>query len=1371
VGNPLLSHLTITGGTSGGIYVGAGSLSLDHVVVRDNSSGNGGGIYVSGGTLTVVNSIISGNSAMGSSGKGGGIYSTGSITITNSTVSGNSARNIGGGIYSIGSSATVSISNSTVSGNTAVAGCGGIYNGTGALTVTSSTISNNSATNSSTLGNAVGGGIGNFGIAIVINSTISGNSVTGTYSEVGGGIYSTSSMTLINSTVTANSTTGTSSGRGGGIYSTGSMTLVNSTVTANSASYSAGGVYLSGNNNFLHNTVIAGNVAANYPQAYGTVRTYSSHNLISYGVGLSGITNGANGNQIGVGTPIDPMLGPLQDNGGPTWTHAPLPGSPLIDAGNDAQALDAKGKPLLVDQRGFVRRFGTVDIGAVESQPLGIPGAYDDGFFGDQDNLVVLDVLDNDTCSDGSPMTAILVTLPAHGVLEGNQDGTWTYTPDAGFWGTDMFSYRAVNGEFQSNTAQVFVSVFSPTSIIVTTADDEVDGDLSPGDISLREAIAMATPGSTIQFSAAMLNQVIKLTYSTTATLAIADVQIIGPGASFLTIDGNSRGTVFRATGGNSLLSHLTVTGGTNSGIIVSGGADLVLDNMVVTGNRSSLYGGGVFNNNGLLTVANSTVSRNSASDGGGVYSTGLSSDTSVLNSTVLGNSASYGGGICGVGAVTVSNSIVSGNTASLLGGGIFGSSTLHVANSTIAGNSAMRWGGGVYTFGGGILLNNSIIAVNTAPGEPDIRGSLAAGSGYNLIGIDPGFVRNPSPGGPDPGDLRLTEFSPAIDMGDTAAVPEGSVGDFDGNPRVVGARVDIGAYEFQHEIVTEREAASIVVTTLADTFDPYDGETSLREALFHAGHDGLDTAVAFDPALAGGTLTLDGQPLYIDHAARVDAKAIGSLVIDGDRRSRVLTVLSAELVELAALIVTGGAAEDGGGIANFGSLTAAGLSVVGNLATGITNGSATVGNVIVGSGGGLYNTGTLTMANSTIAGNANLGTAGSGGGVCIADGTMILTNSIIAANASPSYSNIWGTLDPASSHNLIGGDPGFVRNPSPGGDGVWGTADDDWGDLRLRIDGSAVNAGSNALAVDAQGNPLTVDLDGNPRVSGLIVDIGAYEYQFPRLPGDANGDGTVDADDATILAANWGATHVTLAGDANRDGVVDGQDARILAATWGKAAGANRREGDFDGDGAVGPKDSAILAAHWGRTSLPVGWNEGDFDGDGIVNAIDAAILAAHFGATVMPPGETTPGAPETPSVAETPSTPLPSVGPDVADATPLVGPLPIGAANSARQPIRPAERLVGMGAQPREQLVTQQREQILTQQRAYALRSPEAIDAVIGEEYGPTSVEAMSEETMLFGRHAAWARTITRRTEPSRCDAGDETVLAVDLLLTRRR
>ncbi|HBO44349.1 MAG TPA: hypothetical protein DD670_10540 [Planctomycetaceae bacterium] len=1086
--------------------------NLSGLTITGGTATTGGGIS-SAGTLTVIDAIISGNSATTTSGRGGGVYSTGTLIVTGSSISNNSAGQYGGGICSYGSSATASISNSTISGNTAANYGGGVFS-SGVLTVTGSALSQNSATASSGSG---GGAIANSGTAFVINSTISANS-SGQY--------------------------------GGGIYSSGSsskLTLTNSMVTANSAVGQGGGIYL---NTFstapvLYNSVIAANTGSGNTQVQGNVSSDSSHNFIGLSAGLSGITNGVNGNQIGVGSPIDPMLGPLQDNGGPTWTHAPLPGSPLIDAGNDSKALDAKGNALLADGRGFLRLYGTVDIGAVELQPPGIPVAYDDAFVADQGDAIALDVLANDSCNDGSPMAAVIVEPPARGMLEENPDGTWTYTPDVDFWGMDMCSYRAVNGELHSNTAQVFVSVLSPTSIIVTTADDELDGDLSPDDISLREALAMATSGSTIQFSAAMLNQVTKLTYSTTATLAIADVQIIGPGASFLTIDGNARGTVFQATGGESLLSHITVTGGTSSGIVVNAGVELSLDHMVVNGNRSGSgsSGGGILND-GVLTVANSDISWNATSrHGGGIHSNNGS--LTLTNSTVSNNVAmsdrSVGGGICNFsGAINIVNSTISDNT-------ITGTGALPVVA-----------GGGLYSYSGPVNVTNSIVSHNRVTG------------GYPNSGEGGGI----------------------FNTGGSICVTSSTISGNSAN----------------------RQAGGIFSGGIGST-------TSIT-----------NTIISGNSADEGGGIMNSGSEMAVTNS-----------------------------------VVAGNSARRGGGIADWGAPS---------------------------------NPGVLRIINSTITGNS---AEYQGGGLACYPEGVVMVNSIVAVNTASSYPNVSGSLAAESSHNLIGTDPGFIRNPSPGGDGVWGTADDDFGELRLRIDSPAVNAGSNALAVDAWGNRLTVDLDGNPRISGPSVDIGAYEYQFPRLPGDVDWSGTVDAEDAKILASNWGKSGMT--------------------------------------------------------------WADGDFNGDGRVDAIDAAILAAHFGMTIAPPGETTPSTPEPPSVS------LPSVGPGVADATPLVGPLPNSAANSARQPIRPVERLVGMGAQlvtqPGAQLVAQQREQLLTQQRAYALRSPEeVVDAVLGDEFGP-----MSEETMLFGRRAAWARTITRRTEPSRCDADDETVLAVDLLLARRR
>ena len=86
---------------------------------------------------------------------------------------------------------------------------------------------------------------------------------------------------------------------------------------------------------------------------------------------MTGLSNGVNGNQIGTqSTPLDPRLGPLQNNGGPTMTHALMEDSPAIDAGNALLAVDINNNPLTTDQRGYARTYGlSVDIGAFEWNP------------------------------------------------------------------------------------------------------------------------------------------------------------------------------------------------------------------------------------------------------------------------------------------------------------------------------------------------------------------------------------------------------------------------------------------------------------------------------------------------------------------------------------------------------------------------------------------------------------------------------------------------------------------------------------------------------------------------------------------------------------------------------------------------------------------------------------------------------------------------------------------------------------------------------------------------------------------------------------------------------------------------------------------
>jgi hypothetical protein len=131
-------------------------------------------------------------------------------------------------------------------------------------------------------------------------------------------------------------------------------------------------VFVASGSSVLHNTLIAGNfrgaTGTTRDDVFGALNQGGDYNLIGDGTGMTGLSNGVNGNLIGsAAAPIDPLLDSLQNNGGPTLTHALLPGSPAIDAGNDAYATDW-------DQRGpgFPRISGPhIDIGAFEVQSGG----------------------------------------------------------------------------------------------------------------------------------------------------------------------------------------------------------------------------------------------------------------------------------------------------------------------------------------------------------------------------------------------------------------------------------------------------------------------------------------------------------------------------------------------------------------------------------------------------------------------------------------------------------------------------------------------------------------------------------------------------------------------------------------------------------------------------------------------------------------------------------------------------------------------------------------------------------------------------------------------------------------------------------------
>jgi hypothetical protein len=133
----------------------------------------------------------------------------------------------------------------------------------------------------------------------------------------------------------------------------------------------------------------------------------------------------------------------------------------------------------------------------------------------------------------------------------------------------------------------------------------------------------------------------------------------------------------------------------------------LTITGSTIVNNSVSNYGGGIYNDSGFLTITGSTISANVANhSGGGIYNGYSNLLTIITNSTITGNSADYGGGIFNGVDLTITNSTITGNSAEYNGGGILNNytATSTITGSTISGNSANRSGGG--------MINDGILTI-----------------------------------------------------------------------------------------------------------------------------------------------------------------------------------------------------------------------------------------------------------------------------------------------------------------------------------------------------------------------------------------------------------------------------------------------------------------------------------------------------------------------------------------------------------------------------------------------------------------------------------------------------------------------------------
>ncbi|MEZ6073119.1 MAG: CSLREA domain-containing protein [Pirellulales bacterium] len=872
-----------------------------------------GGAILSDENLTIADSVIAGNVAV----EGGGVASRyGNLTIINTTVS-NNVGVFGGGIYSVGES--LIIQDSETSGNTAVLGGGGFV--VGLATIESSLFSGNEADG--------GGGLFlNGGDLSITGSTFAGNMANG---GDGGGVSAAYSslasgeqeLTITNSTFESNS----SDSSGGGLALTNiPASIEGSTFVANSA-LSGGGTHVSGNS--------ALEVVSS---------TFSANTANDDGGALA--TNGS-----GFGVAIEVRHSTLVDNiansdgvdggvGGAIYAGA----SSYVTLGHTIVADNLTGGAPS-DIQGPVRlSFSLLESAAGAS---------------------IVDLGGN-----------LLGISPQLGPLANNGGATQTHAPLAGSPAINMGDpgFSPPPSVDQTGAARVVLGrvdigavefVDFPTGpYVVDTNADELDFDLTPGDVSLREAIALQGffgGNAPITFAPSMSGTTIALMFGPLEITS--DVTINGPGEGLLTIDGRGESRVFTIDDGDSgidrdvAISGVTITGGLADGAGSSGWGggvlsreDLTLTGVSIEGNVAQTSGGGVRSDDGSLTLIESSVLDNVATvdSAGGVFA---GAPLTVIRSTIAGNRAGLiGGGLLanGQGATLIENSTVSGNTAAVAGGAsLNGGATLRhatITNNTITNPIPAPAQASGLLASSNVTLDHVIIAGNidvlslagdvsqTTLVEYTARYSLIGDgsdanivdNGGNLIGtdispIDAKLLPLAANGGSTL-THTLSPDSPALNAGDPGfSGPPNTDQRGIGFPRAVFGQIDIGAVEFNPVI-----PATLVVDSTDDTVDGNfsAGQLTLREAVLLANlNSGLNT-IEFAPSIHGQTIEVSAGELLITSFVNIEGPGPDLLTLTTENASRLLRIDDGTPNEIFVTISgvtltrseTNGAGDDGRG-------------------------------------------------------------------------------------------------------------------------------------------------------------------------------------------------------------------------------------------------------------------------------------------------------------------------------------------------------------------------------------------------------------------------------------------------------------------------
>jgi hypothetical protein len=715
---------------SGSIVINSGS-----VITGNTSLNQGGGIYLDaiqvgtvfqGANLTMQGTLVSGNKtlAAGVTAAGGGISNAGngSVNIIVSVVQDNSA-DFGGGFADVNNQGTLSVASSAFLNNTAVGNGGAISEGGPATSIAFSEIDGNSS--------GSGGGIFANGTTLTIqNSTIANN----TASMNGGGIElqttaaGSGASSITNSTIANNAALNNAGANGGGLDApvgfTGSVNLTGVTITANFAD-NGGGVFwagASGSSISFVDTIVAKNSASTAgPDANNPAGTFTDGggNLI----GVSGAGSGNTGftaatTQTGtVATPLDPLLGPLQNNGGPTQTLALLTGSPAIDKGVTTS--------FITDQRGVHRPQGTkFDVGAYEFNQGPTPSAD-------------LSTLSLDFGSQGRGTSSSQdLTISNNGTAALKLSNVAISGPNAGdFKFTPPSACATLPATLQPGNFCRYTITFSPLAAgtrtaVLTFTDNHLNAPNSPQTVALSGAGIIK----------ANSNAGLVLTNGTNPS-------VVGASLTFTaTVMPNT------ATGSVTFFDGATIIGI----VSVSGGTASFTTSSLAVGSHSmtAQYSGDTFNNpvtsaalaHQVLAATSTSLAASVNPSVFGQGATFTATVTSATPGTITGTvtfkdgAAALGSGIVSSGKATLSTSTlavgVHSITAVYSGNANYATSTSPVLSHTVnkaASSTAVSSSHNPSVFGQSVTFTATVAAVSPGSGTP--AGTVTFKNGAAVLG------------------------------------------------------------------------------------------------------------------------------------------------------------------------------------------------------------------------------------------------------------------------------------------------------------------------------------------------------------------------------------------------------------------------------------------------------------------------------------------------------------------------------------------------------------------------------------------------------------------------------------------------------------